>query len=799
MLQLSGAGKRFGHKLLFQDVNWLITPDERTGLVGGNGTGKSTLLKILAGTEGLDYGERTHVKGMSLGYLPQDGLALSGRSVFAECLSVFDELLNLEKEYEALTHTLSDADPKSKEYAAAADRYSEIAEHLHVHDIYTLDAQVGAVLQGLGFSKEDWERRTEEFSGGWQMRIALAKLLLQKPSLLLLDEPTNHLDLESRNWLEEYLQSYENAFVLISHDRYFLDQVVKKTVEVWNKRMHVYHGNYSKYLSLKDERRTQLMNAYKNQRERIEDLEAFISRFRYQATKAKQVQSRIKELDKIERIEVPEEEATIHFTFPQPPASGRTVMEVQALRKVYPGPDDNPRLILDGLDFTIDRGDRIALVGVNGAGKSTLLRLLSGLEKPTGGAIKLGHNVLADYFAQDQYKVLDGNAEMLGDITGSNPRVDTVTLRSLLGCFMFTGDDVYKKLGVLSGGERNRYALAKMLVSPANFLLLDEPTNHLDMRAKDVLLEAVQAFTGTVLFVSHDRYFIDGLATRVFEVEDKRVHIYPGNYEDYVFRKGGGLAKAAEDAGSKLTAGANVDAATGMLKAVKQVGATAERKDSTATAQSPAAAPAAGGSGVGAAAGVSRNASPAKAASSGPELKEKQPPAAQQSPNSSPETYQVASDDWAQEANDLRKPPAGQHDAEGAVPAPTVFLEGTPHLDSTRELQGSLAPVTSSNGNGHNGNGHNGHGHNGSTPKVPVKRLNPLKLRQMEDRVSAIEDELSVLEDRIAQAEQQQAVFTTAAAAQALAAEIDTLRDTHAARSTEWEELSLQLEEQTAV
>ena len=357
------------------------------------------------------------------------------------------------------------------------------------------------------------------------MRIALAKLLLQKPSLLLLDEPTNHLDLESRNWLENYLHDYPNAYILISHDRYFLDVTVSKTVEIWNKRMQVYHGNYEKYLQQKEERRTQLMAAYKNQRDRIEALEAFINRFRYQATKAKQVQSRIKELEKIERIEVPEEEATIHFTIPQPPASGRTVIEVSHLSKDYPMPpvDGNPpgvKHVLEDVSFQIERGDRIALVGANGAGKSTLIRLLSGLEPPTSGQVRLGHNVLADYFAQDQYKVLDPNAVMLDDIAGIAPKVPVVELRSLLGCFMFSGDDVFKPLGVLSGGERNRYAMAKMLVSPANMLLLDEPTNHLDLRAKDVLLEAIANFTGTVLFVSHDRYFIDGLATRVFEVED---------------------------------------------------------------------------------------------------------------------------------------------------------------------------------------------------------------------------------------------------------------------------------------
>src|SRR5580700_1301897 len=552
MLQLSGAGKRFGQKLLFEDANWLITPDERTGLVGGNGTGKSTLLKILAGVESLDYGTLSRNKGVTLGYLPQDGLALRGKTVFAECLSVFDHLHELEAESIALTHTLSEADPKSREYAAAAERYSDIADQLHVHDIYNLDSQVGAVLGGLGFTKEDWERKTEEFSGGWQMRIALAKLLLQKPSLLLLDEPTNHLDLESRNWLENYLHDYPNAYILISHDRYFLDVTVNKTIEIWNKRMHTYHGNYEKYVQQKEERRTQLMSAYKNQRDRIEALEAFINRFRYQATKAKQVQSRIKELEKIERIEVPEEEATIHFTIPQPPASGRTVIEVSHLSKDYPMPDGGVKHVLEDVSFQIDRGDRIALVGANGAGKSTLIRMLSGLEGPTSGNIKLGHNVLADYFAQDQYKVLDPAAKMLEDIAGIAPKVFVVELRSLLGCFMFSGDDVFKTLGVLSGGERNRYAMAKMLVSPANMLLLDEPTNHLDLRAKDVLLDAIRNFSGTVLFASHDRYFIDGLATRVFEVEDRRMHIYPGNYEDYLWRKQGGPEKVSVSLASSM-------------------------------------------------------------------------------------------------------------------------------------------------------------------------------------------------------------------------------------------------------
>ena len=643
MLQLSGAGKRFGTKLLFEDVNWLITPNERTGLVGGNGTGKSTMLKILAGIESLDYGTVSRTKGMTLGYLPQDGLAMRGKTVFEECLSVFDELRGMEIEAEELTGKLSDLDPNSAAYQAAADRYSHIANLLHANDIYTLDYQVGTVLGGLGFSKDDWERKTEEFSGGWQMRIALAKLLLEKPSLLLLDEPTNHLDLETRNWLEDYLRNYENAFVLISHDRYFLDVTVGKTVEVWNKHAHFYTGGYEKYVVQKEERKTQLLNAYKNQKERIEDLEAFINRFRYQATKAKQVQSRIKELEKIERIQVPEEEATIHFSIPQPPASGRTVIEVNHLFKTYPTPDGGTKKILEDVSFQIDRGDRIALVGANGAGKSTLIRMLSGLEAPTSGEIKLGHNVLADYFAQDQYKVLDGNARMLDDIAATATKVPVLELRSLLGCFMFSGDDVFKQLGVLSGGERNRYAMAKMLVSPANMLLLDEPTNHLDLRAKDVLLDAIANFTGTVLFVSHDRYFIDGLATRVFEVEDRRVHIYPGNYEDYLWRKQGGPEKVQ------------------------------------ASFAKPVAAP--------------------------------------------------------------------------VVPEPVI-----------------------------------------QEKKSAVKKLNPIKLKLLEDEVAAAEEKIPMLEEQIAAAESALGAYTTAEEAQRVSAELDRLRREHELLVGRWEELGTQLE-----
>src|SRR5712671_2171643 len=546
MIQLSGAGKRYGHKLLFENADWLITPESRIGLVGANGTGKSTVMKILAGSESLDYGTISRAKGISTGYLPQDGLTMTGRTIFAECLSVFAELDAIEKEMESLTRSMSELDHAGPEYSNVADRYQKLEHEFVARDGYTIEAQVGQVLSGLAFRKEDWRRATEEFSGGWQMRIALAKLLLEKPNLLLLDEPTNHLDLEARNWLEEYLTTYPYAFVLISHDRYFLDITVKRIVEIWNKQMHFYAGNYDQYLAGKSARKEQLESAYKTQHDRIEQLEVFINRFRYTATKAKQVQSRIKELEKMERIQIPEEEKTVHFSFPQPKPSGRIVAEFANVAKSYGQQGIAEHKVFEKVSFMIERGERIALVGVNGAGKSTLIKLLANQEPLSAGEYKLGHNVEPDYFAQDQYKELDPEARILDDLGELSAASTQTQLRSLLGCFLFSGDDVFKRIGVLSGGERNRYALLKMLLHPANFLLLDEPTNHLDLRAKDVLLEALMKYTGTVVFVSHDRYFIDKLATRVFEIGDGKVEVYPGNYEDYRWRKGGGAARLQE-------------------------------------------------------------------------------------------------------------------------------------------------------------------------------------------------------------------------------------------------------------
>jgi ATP-binding cassette subfamily F protein 3 len=558
MIQLSSAGKHFGSKTLFQELNWVIGEKERVGLVGGNGTGKSTLLKVLAGMEMLDEGSRSASKETTTGYLPQDGLSLSGRSVLEECLSVFGHLLDIEKEMETLTHKMAELDPNSNEYAKVADRYHRIETEFQRSDGYSLEAQVGAVLNGLGFSRDDARRSVEEFSGGWQMRVGLAKLLLRKPNLLLLDEPTNHLDLEARNWLEEYLNNYPFAYVLVSHDRYFLDVTVDRILEIWNRHTYFYTGNYDRYLEQKAERRAQLEASQKNQQEQIHHLETFINRFRYQATKARQVQSRIKELEKIDKIELPDEERVIHFSFPQPRPSGRMVAELRNVAKSY-----GDKNVFENVSFVLNRGDRVALVGVNGAGKSTLIKLLSGAEPVTKGELRLGHNVELDYFAQDQYKVLNPDARLLDDLTSFAPTAvsNQTQLRTLLGSFLFSADDVFKRIGVLSGGERNRYALARMLLRPANFLLLDEPTNHLDLQAKDVLLEALRKFTGTIVFVSHDRYFIDKLATRIFEIEGGKLEDYPGNYEDYLWQKQRTGTEAA-DSGTKRrgpeTGGASV-------------------------------------------------------------------------------------------------------------------------------------------------------------------------------------------------------------------------------------------------
>jgi ATP-binding cassette subfamily F protein 3 len=531
MIHVEGLTKRYGPKVLWDRVNWHVKKSDRIGLCGPNGAGKSTLLKILAGLEEPDAGEVRMATETTIGYLPQDGIAHAGRTVKEEVSLAFESLLKLKAEQDRIEYTLGHEDPGTTEaeHLALLDRYADVTERFKRAGGFEMETRIAQVLRGLGFKPLDVERPCEEFSGGWQMRIALAKLLLARPNLLLMDEPTNHLDLPARNWLEDYLHDYPGSVVLVSHDRFFLDQVVKRITQVELKTLVDYHGNYSKYVVEHQANMDRLLESHRRQSEEIEKAEAFINRFRYQATKARQVQSRIKLLDKVERIEIPEQRPRIHFKFPEAPKAGRVVLEAKKLRRAY-----GANVILDNVSFTVERGDRIALVGPNGAGKSTLMRTLARVDPPQGGEIALGHQVVQDYFAQNQAEVLEGSHTVYEEMAGDSPVNMVPMIRTILGGFLFSGDDAYKKVGVLSGGERNRLALAKMLLKPSNLLLLDEPTNHLDLDSKEILLEALDAFEGTIIFVSHDRHFVDRLARKVIDVGDRKAEVYPGGYEDFL-------------------------------------------------------------------------------------------------------------------------------------------------------------------------------------------------------------------------------------------------------------------------
>jgi ATP-binding cassette subfamily F protein 3 len=533
MLHLKHLTKEFAGRPLFTDISWHLKKGERVGLVGENGAGKSTLMRIIAGQVEPSGGELMMARGATVGYLPQDGIVTRGRTLFEEGLSALTELQAIERELAELTTRLAVVPADAPGHDALLDRFGHLQEEFRLRGGYAMEAEVGNVLAGLGFSPADWGRDCGEFSGGWQMRIALARLLLKKPNVLLLDEPTNHLDIEARNWLEEYLKGYPYSVMLVSHDRFFLDQVCSRMTEVWNHTLTDYHCNYSTYLVQREERVTALREAKRRQDEEVQKLEDFISRFRYKADKAALVQSRIKQLEKIERIVLPPERKRIRFTFPEPPKSGRIVVELKGLTRAY-----GPRRVLDGVDIVIEKGERVALVGHNGAGKSTLMRVLAGGEFQEGERL-LGHNVVLDYFAQDQAAELDGSRTAYEELLSGAPFAMVPRLRDILGAFLFSGDDVEKRVAVLSGGERNRLALAKMLLRPSNLLLMDEPTNHLDLFSKEVLLDALAGFPGTVVFVSHDRHFIDGLATRVVEVEGGQLASYHGDYEYYLAKKAG--------------------------------------------------------------------------------------------------------------------------------------------------------------------------------------------------------------------------------------------------------------------
>ena len=549
MLHLDGITLHFGDRPLFDNISAMINPGERIGLVGPNGAGKSTLLKIIAGEQSVDSGSVHMSNTATVGYLPQDGVDPDPElTVFTEVEQVFSDVLNMRDEQQRIQKKIEHLEPGSSEHNKAIETFGSLQHQLEHAGAYSIKADIERILKGLGFHESDFDRSTTEFSGGWLMRIALAKLLLRKPSYLLLDEPTNHLDIESLQWIENFLINYEGAVIIVSHDRSFLNLVTKRTLALQKGNMHDYAGNFSFYEKKSAEELELLKKRYENQQKEIKQTQEFIDRFRYKATKAKQVQSRIKQLEKMEKIEIDEDHSEISFRFPPPQRSGQIVLKLQNVEKKY-----GNNTVFNGIDYEIERGDKIAVVGPNGAGKSTLIRILAGNESITSGSREEGYNVTPGYFAQHQADELNPKNTALEEMQLAGDRETETRLRTILGCFLFIGDDVFKKVSVLSGGEKSRLALAKMLLNPGNFLIFDEPTNHLDMQSKNILQQALQQFEGTLMIVSHDRDFLDPIVNKTLEVQPGRLKTWLGNVSYYLDKKAEEAATAENDSSSKQT------------------------------------------------------------------------------------------------------------------------------------------------------------------------------------------------------------------------------------------------------
>jgi len=533
MVSVEQVKLNFGGFELFKGISFYLNPRDRIGLVGKNGAGKTTLLKIIAGLQQPSEGNIVAPKDTTLGYLPQTMNLTDSKTVFAETETAFKEILEIEKRIEKLNHSLvTRTDYETEEYQQIIQKLTDLTDHYHMMGGNNFHADLEQTLIGLGFSRDDFSRQTSEFSGGWRMRIELAKLLLRKPNIFLLDEPTNHLDIESIQWLEDFLKNYNGAIILVSHDKAFLDNVTNRTIEISLGRIYDYKANYSKYIELRAERREQQLSAFRNQQKKIEDTEEFIERFRYKATKSVQVQSRIKQLDKIDLIEVDEEDTQqLNIKFQPSPRSGKIVVEAKDLGKAY-----GKLTVLSHIDMILEQGNKVAFVGKNGEGKTTLAKIIVN-ELDHTGIFRIGHNVKIGYFAQNQADLLDGEITVLETIDKVAVGDVRTKIRDILGAFMFSGDDVDKKVKVLSGGERTRLAMVKLMLEPVNFLVLDEPTNHLDMRSKEILKHALREFSGTMLVVSHDREFLDGLVDIIYEFRDKKIVQHLDGIYEFIRKK----------------------------------------------------------------------------------------------------------------------------------------------------------------------------------------------------------------------------------------------------------------------
>ena len=538
MIHFSGIAKQHGPQILFRDASFQILPGSRTGLVGPNGAGKTSIFRLIMGEEEFDAGEITKARNTVCGYFSQDVGAMSGRSALEEVMSASESVIKLGLQIKEMEAAM--CEPLEEDALAdLLERYGNIQAEFEHRDGYNLESRAQIILTGLGIGPDDYHHAVESFSGGWKMRIALAKILSINPDVLLLDEPTNHLDVESIIWLEEWLSgSFKGALLMTSHDREFMNRVVNRIIEVANRTITTYSGNYDFYLREREIRREQLLASHRRQQEMLSKEEVFIARFAARASHASQVQSRVKKIDKIERIEIPAEQRTIKFEFAEPPRSGDDVVKLDNLGKVWPRPDNGVKSVFGGISGIIRRQEKIAVVGVNGAGKSTFLKMLAGEIEPTTGSMNVGVNVYPGYFSQHALDILEPRKTVLDTLQDAMPQAHMGTLRNLCAAFLFQGDDIYKRIDKLSGGEKSRVVLAKMLVQPLNLLILDEPTNHLDIQSREMLLNALKKFSGTVVLVSHDRHFLRSLINRVFEIDHGEMRIYNGNYEYYLEASG---------------------------------------------------------------------------------------------------------------------------------------------------------------------------------------------------------------------------------------------------------------------